>query len=99
MPFSCPFMENGSLCQMTLEDHLAFWKQATQAPVSSLLSLDAVLLAILALLAISHFRLSQRERLLVSWADISDRWRGFVWKLAHWLSRAFSQGIINPKIW
>lgn len=97
MPFDCPFMQGGSLCTMTLNEHLSLWKRLTNAPVSA--GLAQLFAGMLALLVISRFWFSHKETFAYAHLRARHRWRVRVWKTGDWLSAAFSQGILNPKSW
>ena len=99
MPFDCPFMQGGSLCQMTFTDHLAHWKRLTNAPVSPSFDFALLMLAVMCAVVVWSGFLGKPLNPRFIFGNVSDRWRGFVWKLKFWVQRAFARGILNPKIW
>ena len=98
----CLFDGQAEICPMTIAEHLSRWQgMFTAIPQKTDVLVQFLLLALAFVLIASAFR--QRLLLLLS-AQFSDRWRFYLKQNPHIplfdpLREAFSQGILNPKIY
>jgi hypothetical protein len=97
---SCPFMTNEkSMCQMSITQHIALWQQALLGVPTkkNLLSLAIVLLAATLILLAKLF--SKIEELTRFASRLFSCRRAHLVKFVDPLLLAFSDGILNPKIY
>lgn len=99
----CLFDGKAEICPMTFSDHLSRWQGMFTAIPQKAYSLVALFLLILAFSAFLFFNLRRRSLLLL-FSRLSDRWRLYLKQNPHLplfnhLKEAFSQGILNPKIY
>ena len=97
----CLFTGMEEICKMTLTEHLSQWQSmfTTTAPQKALIFALLLLLAVV-FVAIAVFR----RNLLLLFSYYTTRWRLYIrhnpdLSLFNPLREAFSQGILNPKIY
>lgn len=93
----CPFMGEGAICQMNPLEHLAAWQSAftTILPDQSLASLLLLLLLSFLLLRIGRQKFARNKDSPIQLFRIRFRERLF---FPSPLQEAFSNGILNPKV-
>lgn len=99
----CLFDGKAEICLMTFSDHLSRWQgMFTTIPQKA----DPLITLFLLILIFSAFLLSnlRRRLLLLLFNCLFDRWRLYLKQNPHLslfnhLQEAFSQGILNPKIY
>jgi len=89
----CPFTEGGSLCPMTITDHLTVWQASFLAIAGD--SLTLLLVLAVSIVAFVIFKLSTLEN--ISFKQFFDTVQVADIFLFKELKLALSQGIINPK--
>jgi len=90
----CPFMATGSLCQMTVAEHLRVWKS-----LFTMVTHPEFLLTLLLIVAVTGF-VSLTLTGPPHVASAADRYRRRVdFALFRPLNLAFSDGIIHPKLY
>jgi hypothetical protein len=99
----CLFDGQAEICPMTIAEHLSRWQSmfaAIPTKADFLITLFALISAVGSLLLFSL----RRRWLLLVFSRLSDRWRFYLKQnpnisLFNPLREAFSQGILNPKIY
>lgn len=99
----CLFDGKAEICPMTFSDHLSRWQGMFTAIPQKADLLVALFLLILVFSTFLLFNL-RRRLLLLLFSRLSDRWRLYLKQNPHLslfdhLREAFSQGILNPKIY
>lgn len=98
----CMFDGQAAICPMTFAEHLSKWQgMFTVIPQKSTVIIQ--LLALISTFVIAAFTLRQRLLLLL-FSYFSERWKLYLKNNPHLplfdrLREAFSQGILNPKIY
>ncbi|MBI2075099.1 MAG: hypothetical protein HYT82_00330 [Candidatus Harrisonbacteria bacterium] len=98
----CLFDGRAEICPMTFAEHLSHW-QGMFTAIPQKANLFVMLLALILVVgALAFFILKQHQLLLLKY--FLDRWRLYLKQNPHILSfhhlrEAFSQGILNPKIY
>lgn len=95
----CPFNPNGSLCAMSVREHLAIWQTMFAALPQKALSISVVLSTlwmIVAAFIFKHLSLKYSKLLLYDYRPYAHRYTYSA--LVDVVKRAIYQGLINPKI-
>lgn len=97
----CLFIGMDELCAMTSAEHLAAWQSmfAATAPQKALVFSLLILFALIFVFVLVHTR-----RLFLPWSDYIIHFRLYIRHNPHLslfdpLKEAFSQGLLNPKIY
>ncbi len=94
----CPYMDMGeaSICHMSLFEHISMWQTAFASVIAEHGSLSLlVLLAIALALTLTHLLRSQRQ---IAVLPVDHRLRRREVKRSVFFQEAFSNGILNPKL-
>jgi hypothetical protein len=96
---SCPFMiSQATLCQMSVTEHIAKWQQSLLG-IPTKTNFLVLVVVLLAVVIISFIKLSQLKALKERAARLFAYQKTYFLEIFDPLLLAFSNGIINPKIY